>query len=285
MGALLLMQACASSDPGLPVIPSGEAQPAFTRATADQHWSQRADSVHARQALHLYRQLAMGDSTNLELWARLARAYYFNATYWCHDPAQRDSLYMRGHESAQTILYQNESFRQILFATGEEKLAIRGLDARHLDAIYWGIANYGRWLATKGKLVRLGQLPQVLNALEYINEVDSAYYYGAYGRYLGALICRDPAGDLDQARAAFEQSLETHPEYLGTYTLMARFYARQTSDKDLFYQLLTTVLTTNPDPQLPFAPENQLERIQAEHLMIQAERENWFTSGPAPGGN
>ena len=157
-------------------------------------------------------------------------------------------------------------------------MAVRGLDIGAIDALYWGMANYGQWLTTKGELVRIGQRDMIWTTLEHINDLDSNYYYGAYYRYKGALQSRDPKfqADTEIIREAFEKAIELAPDYLGNYTLMARYYCPLSKDKDLFYQLLTRVVTAQPNQNLPYYPENLYERELAERLMIKAEKENWF---------
>jgi len=259
-----------------------DSKPILTTRTADSLWSERQDPQAAEQALFFYRALAEQDVGSLHLWTQLSHAYYFKANYLEADPVRRDSLYLEGYNASQHILAQNPKYQQLLFNTGDEKMALRVLSADYLEVLYWGIANYGKWLATKGKLIRLGQRGLILATLEYINEQDPDFYYGAYERYLGALLCRDPLaeGDLERSRQVFEESIATFPDYLGTYGLMAMFYSRASNNRDQFYELLTRVVTAVPDPELPYAAENYFERKRAENLMIQAEREKWFEPRP-----
>ncbi len=250
----------------------------LTEAIADSFWVLRAEPAFASRSLAAYKILAEEDSASVELWAKLARAYYFRARYLTPEASEKDSLFLRGYEACQTILAQNSEYRNLLFSTGEEGMAIRGLDSRSIDVLYWGLANYGQWLSTKGSLVRLGQRDLHWTTLEHINDLDSNYYYGAYYRYKGPLLARDPAtsGDTLAIREAFETAIDIAPDYLGNYTLMAQFYCPLTKAKDLFYRLLTKVLTTTPDSSLPYYPENLYEKKIAEQLMIKAEQENWF---------
>jgi hypothetical protein len=57
---------------------------------------------------------------------------------------------------------------------------------------------------------------------------------------------------------------------------MALYYCPLVNDKDLFYRLLTTVITMNNTENLPYYPENLLEKRRAEQLMINAEKGHWF---------
>jgi len=245
---------------------------------ADSLWSLRADSANAQAALEVFQQLAESDSTSIELWAKLSRAYYFSGQYLTHSPQLRDSLFLQGYETSQTVLKQNSNYRNLLFSTGDESMAVRGLDNNSIEALYWGMANYGQWLSTKSSLVRKGQRELIWATLEHINDLDSTFYYGAYFRYKGVLLCRDPKTKNDTLgiKIAFDEALRISSDYLGNYTLMAQHYCPLAKDKNLFYSLLTKVVTTTLNPDLPYYPENVCEKALAERLMIKAETENWF---------
>lgn len=262
----------------MPATPDTTQPIAITLENADSLWSLRVDESAAFSALALYSQLAETDSSSIEIWSKLARTYYFCGQYLTPSQVHRDSLFMKGYEASQTILKQSSEYRNLLFSTGDESMAVRGLDKTSIDALYWGMANYGQWLATKSSLVRMGQRELFLVTLEHINDLDSAYYFGAYHRYKGALIRHDPKteNDTTRIREAFEEAIRIAPDYLGNYTLMAQHYCPLANDKNLFYELLTKVVTAAPNPDLPYYPENYYERAIAERLMIKAEKENWF---------
>lgn len=252
--------------------------PPITLEQADQFWTDRIDSVAALQALRAYEELCTADTTTVELWTKLSRAYYYLGQFIMDDPIVKDSLFMKGYDASQSILKKNSEYNTLLFSTGDETMGIQGLDDQYKDVLYWGMANYGRWLETKGPLVRMGQRDLVLATLEHIHDLDSTYYAGAYYRYKGALLSNDPESedDTDAIKAAFEKAIELAPEYLANYTFMAEYYCPVVKDKDLFYSLLTTVITSPPDNSLPYYPENEHEKKLADRLMMQAEKEGWF---------
>ncbi|NQV40821.1 MAG: hypothetical protein HQ506_00575 [Candidatus Marinimicrobia bacterium] len=265
--------------PDIPATPGTIYTIDATIENADSLWSLRADKANAELALALFKQLSESDSTSVLLWAKLSRAYYFCGQYLTDSPSMQDSLFLRGYEVSQTLLRQNSEYRKLLFSTGDEGMAVRGLDKNSLESLYWGLANYGQWLATKSSLVRLGQRELIWATLEHIHDLDSTFYYGAYYRYKGALLGRDPKTENDTTgmRKAFDEAIRVSPDYLGNYTLMAQYYCPKTKDKDLFYSLLTKVVTASPNRDLPYYPENLYEKALAERLMIKAEKEKWFS--------
>jgi len=267
---------CTSTD--IPVTPDATYPVAINIENADSLWSLRADKASAQAALEVFQHLAESDSTSIQLWAKLSRAYYFSGQYLTQSPQVQDSLFLQGYGVSQTVLKQNSEYRNLLFSTGDESMAVRGLDKNFLEALYWGMANYGQWLATKSSLIRKGQRELIWATLEHIHDLDSTFYYGAYYRYKGALLGRDPETENDTTgiREAFDEAIRISPDYMGNYTLMAQYYCPLAQDKNLFYSLLTKVVTTIPTPDLPYYPENVYEKALAERLMIKAEKENWF---------
>lgn len=272
-----LFLGCSSNTPSvIDVVP--DSVRVFSSEMADEYWSQRADSINARQALRAYSQLSDQNPGSISLWSKLSRSFYYSGQYLTSDPVKRDSLFMRGYEASQSILNENSQYYNLLFSTGDENMAIMGLDEDYIDVLYWGMANYGQWLSTKGPIVRLGHRDLIWTTLEHVHDLDSSYYFGAYYRYKGALLARDPEnqGDTLAIREAFDLAIEIAPDYLGNYTLMAMYYCPLIQDKDLFYTLLTRVVTSNLDKSLPYYSENIYEKKIAEGLMIKAEKENWF---------
>lgn len=248
---------------------------------ADSLWAGRQDPDNALDALYAYEYLASRDSTALPVWANLVHAYYFNADYvqW-QNLSRRDSLFAEGYTLTRQILNRSKTYQSVLASSGDPQLAVQSLGPEYNQVLYWGAACLAKWAATKGEIVQRGQRPWILAVINHIHALDANFYHGAYDRFLGAMLCVDPmAGEnaLMRAREHFEKSIAEAPDYLGTYTLMAEFYARKTNDENLFYQLLTRVVTSRVDERIPFAPENFYEKKRAEYLLLQANREGWFT--------
>ena len=274
---VITLAACVAKPPGTPqaALPG---RAAITLRMADSLWSARADTTAARAAVKAYQILAANEPDRIEISAKLSRACYFVSQYLTTEPIKKDSLFMRGYEASQAILKRNNQYNTLLYSTGDENLAIRGLDKAYINALYWGMANYGQWLATKGDLIRLGQREVIWTTLEHIHELDSTFYFGAYYRYKGALLCRDPKfrNETTLIRESFEKAQIIAPKYLGNNTLMAAYYCPLAGDRTLFYKLLTEVVTAKLDPALPYYPENLQEKRMAERLLIRAQREKWF---------
>ncbi|MCF7796262.1 MAG: TRAP transporter TatT component family protein [Lentisphaeria bacterium] len=252
----------------------------ISQQLADSLWAGRQDPDNALDALYAYEYLATRDSTALPIWAKLVHVYYFNADYinW-QDSTRRDNLFAEGYTMTRQILSQSKTYQSVLATSGDPKLAVQSLGAEYNQVLYWGTACLAKWAATKGEIVQRGQRPWILAVINHIHALDANFYYGAYDRFMGAMLCVDPlAGEnaMVQARQHFENAIAAAPDYLGTYTLMAEYYARLTKDENLFYQLLTRVVTSSVDSRSPVGPENFYEKKRAEYLLLQAKQEGWF---------
>ncbi|MCF7802142.1 MAG: TRAP transporter TatT component family protein [Candidatus Marinimicrobia bacterium] len=279
---ITLSLGCTKPTPSTSDIPQKKNQLIeISQHLADSLWAGRQDPDNALDALYAYEYLASQDSTALPVWAKLVHAYYFNADFvrW-QDSILRDSLFAEGYNMTRQILGQSKTYQSVLSSSGDPKLAVQSLGPEYNQVLYWGTVCLAKWAATKGEIVQRGQRPWIMAVINHINALDANFYYGAYDRFMGAMLCVDPLADENaplRARQHFEKSIAKAPEYLGTYTLMAQYYARRTKDENLFYQLLTRVVTSVVDERSPIGPENFYEKKRAENLLLQAKQEGWFT--------
>ena len=152
----------------------------------------------------------------------------------------------------------------------EEKKAVLELGMESIEAIYWYSANLGKWAATKGLMVRLGNKAKLEAYSKRVLDLDEKFFHGAAHRFFGALPTKVPGGDLKVSRQHFEKAIAIEPNYFGTRTLYAELYATKAQDKETFHQQLDYVIA-NPPGALPDAePENRYEQAFARQLKEKA---------------
>lgn len=237
------------------------------RAAADALWEQRGIPAKAREMLAAYIAASEADPTNVGLLGRLSRAYYLVANYVETDPAKKDELFTKGLETGERALGLYPEFRRIYQETKDEKKAIQAVGIEGIDAIYWTGANLGKWAAEKSLLIRLGNKSKVEAYNQRVMDLDRNYFYGAADRFFGALPTRIPGGDLNLSKFHFEKSIEIAPNYFGTRTLMAEYYATKAQDRETFVKQLQYVINTPYDIIPEIAPENKYEQEYAKKLM------------------
>lgn len=237
------------------------------RAKADSLWELRGEPDKAIEMLNAYIEAAKLDPTNVDLAARLSRAYYLVANYVETDLEKKDELFTLGLEVGERALGLFPEFRKIYAETNDLKQAIKGVGLEGIEVIYWTGANLGKWAAEKNLLVRLGNKSKIEAYNQRVFDLDRNFFYGAADRFFGALPTRVPGGDLNLSKFHFEKSIELAPNYFGTRTLYAEYYATKAQDKETFRKQLEYVINTPYDLIPEIAPENKYEQIHAKKLL------------------
>lgn len=237
------------------------------RAKADSLWELRGEPDKAREMLNAYIEAAKLDPTNIDLAARLSRAYYLVANYVETDLEKKDELFTLGLEVGERALGLFPEFRKIYEETNDLKKAIQSVGIEGIEVIYWTGANLGKWAAEKNLLVRLGNKSKIEAYNQRVFDLDRNFFYGAADRFFGALPTRVPGGDLNLSKFHFEKSIEIAPNYFGTRTLYAEYYATKAQDKETFRKQLEYVIKTPYDIIPEIAPENKYEQIHAKNLL------------------
>ncbi len=237
------------------------------RAEAELLWEQRGIPEKAREMLNAYLAAAEANPSDIDLLARLTRAYYLVANYVETDPEKKDELFTKGLERGERTLGLIPGFRKIYEETQDVKKAIQGVGLEGIEALYWTGANYGKWAAEKNVLVRLGNKSKIEAYNQRVMDLDRNFFYGAADRFFGALPTRVPGGDLNLSKFHFEKSIELAPNYFGTRTLMAEYYATKAQDRETFVKQLEYVINTPYDIIPEITPENKYEQEYAKKLL------------------
>lgn len=237
------------------------------RAVADSLWELRGSPDKAREMLSAYLIAAHANPTDINLLARLARAYYLVANYVEPDLEKKDELFTKGLETGERALSLIPDFRKIYQEIEDEKKAIMAVGIEGIEAIYWTGANLGKWAAEKNLLIRLGNKSKIEAYNKRVFDLDRNFFYGAADRFFGALPTKVPGGDLNLSKFHFEKSIELAPNYFGTRTLYAEYYATKAQDRETFVKQLEYVINTPYDIIPEITPENKYEQEYAKKLL------------------
>jgi len=237
------------------------------RAAADALWEQRGTPERAREMLAAYISALAANPTDVNLAARLSRAYYLVANYVETDQEKKDELFTKGLEVGERALGLFPEFRRIYEDTKDEKKALQGVGIDGIEVIYWTGANLGKWAAEKNLLIRLGNKSKIEAYNQRVFDLDRNFFYGAADRFFGALPTKVPGGDLNLSKFHFEKSIELAPNYFGTRTLFAEYYATKAQDRETFVKQLQYVINTPYDIIPEITPENKYEQEYAKKLL------------------
>ncbi len=237
------------------------------KIAADELWELRGNPDDSRKMLEAYIKASEADPSNIDLLAKLSRAYYLVANYVEENKDKKDELFTKGLETGERALGFHQEFRKEYEVTKDEKKAILAVGIEGIEAIYWTGANLGKWAADKNLLVRLGNKSKLEAYNQRVFDLDRNFFYGAADRFFGALPTRVPGGDLNLSKFHFEKSIEIEPNYFGTRTLFAEYYATKAQDKETYVTQLQYVINTPYDIIPEITAENKYEQEYAKKLL------------------
>jgi len=236
------------------------------------YWGKRASPKSAKLAVLFYKKAFELNKTDLMLAASLSKAYYFQAYYVESDLSKRDTLYLKGAESAFRG-FENSTFYQSFsdttkFENNKMKLeAIKKAPIETIGVLFWWVNNQGKFLINKPIIDRIGSREILEVAMHRISTLDEDYYYGGPTRFFGMFYSRLPGVPLDRAKLNFDQSLLDNPNFFGTRVLRARYYHTKLGNRELFEEDLKFVINGDPSLLPDAMPENLFEQEKAKELL------------------
>ena len=236
------------------------------------YWGKRASPKSAKLAVLFYKKAFELNKTDLMLAASLSKAYYFQAYYVESDLSKRDTLYLKGAESALRG-FENSTFYQSFsdttkFENNKMKLeAIKKAPIETIGVLFWWVNNQGKFLINKPIIDRIGSREILEVAMHRISTLDEDYYYGGPTRFFGMFYSRLPGVPLDRAKLNFDQSLLDNPNFFGTRILRARYYHTKLGNRELFEEDLKFVINGDPSLLPDAMPENLFEQEKAKELL------------------
>ncbi|MEM8605767.1 MAG: TRAP transporter TatT component family protein [Myxococcota bacterium] len=156
-------------------------------------------------------------------------------------------------------------FEQWLSDTFQEKE-----DAAKLVIAGYAMASYTN--AAKDDMDAVAQLGYAEALIRRSIELDPDYDYAAGYTFMGVMAAVEFGGDREESKAFFEKALEiTDRRALLVQLNMARFYAVQTQNRELFNALLSEVLEAGdvlPAARMP----NRIARVRAQLYLDNADQ-------------
>ena len=187
------------------------------------------------------------------------------------DPKRAAKLYHRAKAYGASALGQNKKIAPLLDAPYSEFLPIvEHLNRKDLPAVFWAASAWGAWIShSTDSMEALAQLPKVILLMEWVVNQDESFFFGSPHIFLGVYHAALPpmlGGKPDKSKHHFERALAlSKGQVLMNYCQMARFYARQVFDRDLYVELLQKALDAPADQ----VPELTLQNVAAKRLARQ----------------
>ena len=237
-------------------------------------WDGRADAAQAKAAVDALKAATEIDPTNGEALSNLSHAIYFYADCHLRFDESNPDLYKDTHEEGtkaaeRALAALSPEFAQQMAAGSLIEDALGTLDVNAVPALYWRSSNLGRWATLDSFATLLSYKDEIRAIMEFCLANDPTYWYQAPDRYFGVFYAKSPGfagGDMKKAAEHFNISMEAHPDYWGTRTLMAEEWAIKEDNKDLYLELIDYVLQGDPNVVPYIKPENMCEQRKAQIL-------------------
>lgn len=205
-----------------------------------------------------------------EVFIMLSRAYYLLANNHVSDLSESKGFWESGAYWAERSLYTNSKFERAVGEYGEYIGALKYVKKSEVGALYWYLANIGKWAKNSGIATSLKYLKLTKAFLKRIQKFDSNFYYSGTDRYWGAYYSVIPffaGGDLKKSRYYFKRSLKKSPNYLGTKLLYAELYLKKNKMWKAYEKTLKEIVNCKLDESSEIYSENFLEKKKAEVLL------------------
>ncbi|MCH7764258.1 MAG: hypothetical protein IIB95_11070 [Candidatus Marinimicrobia bacterium] len=272
---LLMLIGC---NPVLPPTPEEAYQNNldYLKKQAFKYWDKRSSKNDAVMATFFMEKAHLLEPENLGLALRLSRAYHFQAYYIETDQNQKDSLFTHGATISMNVIKQSPAFKQVYNDVNGDSMtkmiqSVAAVEKEYIDALYWWAANMGRYLSSKSVRERLDYRDLAESVIHRVLSLNPDYFYGGPYRYFGAFYARIPGVELKRSEEYFNKAIKSHPNYLGTYVLRARFLHTKAGDRDKFKQDLDYVINADPALIPEVMPENLYEQKLAQMLLEQED--------------
>ena len=158
----------------------------------------------------------------------------------------------------------------------EFSLLDRHLKEDDLPWVFWTASAWGAWIGTNlESMAALAQLPRVIYLMEWVLERNEGFRGGAPHVFLGVYHAALPpmlGGDPERSRRHFDRAIElSGRKDLMVLVQMARYYARQVFDRQLYEELLEEVLQGPVDDVPELTLQNAAAQRQARLLLDEVD--------------
>lgn len=168
---------------------------------------------------------------------------------------------------------------------GQFAVELEKLKEEHVPALFWTAFSWGCIVNLKqSEPARLAELSRVELMMERVLELDERFFFGGahlfYGTYYG-IRPEMLGGNPERSKTHLERAMKiTEGKFLMSKFLLAKCYAIQTQNKELFERTLKEILEASPDLYPEQRLANELAKRRARHLLDRVD-DLFFQDSPA----
>ncbi len=213
-----------------------------------------------------------------ELLVAGAEAYSsYAAIFIDEDQEKAKKLYLKAKEYGLRALSKRKRFKELLPKHVDQfTTCLADFTKRDVPALFWTASSWGSWISLSTDSVEaMAEIPKVLCLMERVMELDEGFYYGGPHLFMAVYHMSRPkayGGDPERARRHFEKAFElSQGKFLMAHVLYAKYYARQTFDRELFVSTLERILDAPVDSVPELTLLNTIAKQQAKGLLEQVD--------------
>ena len=222
--------------------------------------------------------LLESDPNNRELLTSASQIYLsYGTLVEASDPARAKSLYGMAKGYGQRALAREKGVGPLIARPYAEFVQlVEHLDYRDVEMVFWAASGWGAWIgASLDSMAALAEMPKVIALMEWVLKTDETLEYGSPHVFLGVYHAALPpalGGNPEKARRHFERALDiSGNRALMVHVLMAKYYARQVFDREMYVALLNEALELPVDGEEDLVLQNTAAKARARKLMEETD--------------
>jgi tetratricopeptide (TPR) repeat protein len=187
-------------------------------------------------------------------------------------------FYERGKTYALRVLDKRRKGFSNLMKGDLERFVIelKQLKKEHISALFWVAYAWGSIInLQQSEPARLAELSRVELMMDRILELDASFFFGGAHLFYGIFFGGRPemlGGDTEKAGEHFEKAIKiTGGKFLMAQFMMAKCYAFQTQDKQLFEKTLQGIIDAPDDLYPDQRLANELAKRRAKRLLARVD--------------
>ncbi len=203
-----------------------------------------------------------------------AQSYSSFASFFVDDQDKEyaNSLYARGKQYALRSLEIRGIKEPLERPFDDFRQALKRLGKKDTPYLFWTATCWANWIRFNlDSMEAVSELPRVEWMMRRTLELDEGFYYGGPHLFMGIWFASRPkiaGGDLKKAKEHFLRALDLGGgKFLMAYVYYAKYYARQTMDRELFVSTLQKVLEAPAETSPDLILANTVAKKEAKELL------------------
>jgi hypothetical protein len=182
------------------------------------------------------------------------------------------NFYKRAMDYGMKVMLKNPDFKAAAAGSLDDFVKVMpAFGKSDIDALFWTAFAWGSYInLNRNSAAEVADLPKVIAMINRVIEIDTGYFYGIPHLFL-IVSYSMPAmfgGDLEKAKAEYQKIRDiSGAKFIIADFFMAKFYAVQAQNKELFEQLLKGIQTADDD-LIPERMFTQVAKKKAEFLLL-----------------